>query len=48
VIAARHIVELIAKISVAVIEVAMEQQLGERNGKNDCHASSKEGLPIAQ
>jgi hypothetical protein len=46
VVAAGQVVKFVAKISVTVIEVAMQQQLRQGYGKNDHHATSEEGLVV--
>lgn len=45
-IATRHIVELVAKVPVTVIEVAMENEFNEGDGQNNRHTAREEGLPI--
>jgi hypothetical protein len=42
VIAAGDVVELIAKVAVAVVEVDVEEQFGESDGPDDGHALSQE------
>jgi hypothetical protein len=46
VVAAGQVVKFIPKISVAVVEVAMQQQLRQGDGKNYDHAASEEGLVV--
>ena len=45
-IAASHVIELVAEISVAVIEVTVKQQLGQGDGPDHGHPGGKERLPI--
>ena len=45
VVAAGHVVELVAEISVAVIEVTVEQQLGQGDGPDYGHALGEKRLP---
>jgi len=37
-IAARHVVELVAEISVAIVEVDVKDELGQGDGPYDSHA----------
>ena len=46
VVAARHVVKFIAKIAVAVVEVDVEEQLGEGDGPNYSHPAGEEGSSI--
>ena len=48
VIAARHVIELVAKVAVAVVEVNMEEEFGKRDRPDDRHTKSEEGLVIAR
>src|SRR5205814_7712971 len=47
VIAARNVIEFVAKISVAVVEINVEQQLGERYQPDYDHGSGEKRLLIA-
>src|SRR5216684_2974812 len=47
VITARNVVELIAKISVAVVEVDVEEEVGQGDGEDNHHAAGKKGLLLA-
>jgi hypothetical protein len=42
VVGAREVVELVAEVSVAVVEVDVEEQLGESDGNNHQHAFDQE------
>jgi hypothetical protein len=41
-VAAGDVIELIAKVSVAIVEIDVEEQLSGRDGADDCHASGQE------
>jgi len=41
VVAARHVIEFIAKVSVAIVEVDMEEQLGESDKPDKRHAAGQ-------
>ena len=47
VIAAGHVVEFVAEISVTIIEIDVEEQIGDGDGPNRSHASGKERLLVA-
>src|SRR5215469_16478537 len=43
VLAARHVIELIAEVAVAVVEVEVKDEFGERDGPDDGHAGDERG-----
>ena len=47
VIAAGHVIQLVAEISVAVVEVDVEQQIRQGNGPDDRHDGGEEQLVVA-
>jgi len=45
-IAAGHVVEFMAKVAVAVVEVDVEEQFGESDGQHDQHSTPNERVVV--
>ena len=46
-VAARDVIELIAKVAITVVEVDVEEQVGESDGQNDQHSASQQRSVVA-
>jgi hypothetical protein len=45
-ISAGHVIKLVAKVAIAIVEVTMEEQFGQGNHENYPHAMGEESLPF--